>query len=207
MATREIVRGLRDQIADRIREDIYSGRLAEGKHLSEMGLAQQFGVSRGPIREALVQLAQEGVLLARPHRGVRVASPSPDSVRALIIPIRRTIESYALRLIFDDLKEADFDAWEAILRRMAAACRENDTAAAVEQDIAFHRSLLERAAQPDLLAIWSTIVARIRRHFWQVHLARRNSPIDVRADHQQLVETFRSGDKEAAIKALEAHIE
>jgi len=207
VATREIVRGLRHQIADRIREDIYSGRLAEGEHLSEMGLAQQFGVSRGPIREALVQLTQEGVLLARPHRGVRVASPSPDSVRALIIPIRRTIESYALRLIFDDLKESDFQAWDAILRRMSAACQENDTAAAVEQDIAFHRSLLERAGQPDLLAIWSTIVVRIRRHFWQVHLARRNGPIDVRADHQRLVEILRSGDKEAAIKALEAHIE
>jgi DNA-binding GntR family transcriptional regulator len=207
MATRDLVRGLRSQIADRIREDIYTGRLAEGEHLSEVSLARQFGVSRGPIREALVQLTQEGLLVAKPYSGVRVAAPSPDSVGALIIPIRRTIEIYALRVIFDDLNEADFATWDAILHRMAAACREHDVAATVEQDIAFHRSLLERADQPDLLAIWSTIVARIRGHFWRIHLARRDDPIDVRADHQQLVEIFRSGDKEAALKALEAHIE
>ena len=90
---------------------------------------------------------------------------------------------------------------------MALACSEQDTAAAVEQDIAFHRLLLERAGQPDLLAVWSTIVARIRGHFWRVHLSRRNDPIDVRADHQQLLEKFRSGDKDLAAKALEVHIE
>ncbi len=206
MITREIVRGLRSQIADGIREDILSGRLAEGERLSEQGLAQRFGVSRGPVREALVQLTQEGLLVAKPHCGVRVAAPTPDSIRALIIPIRRTIETYALRLIFDNLNGDDFATWDRILQRMAVACQQKDVAAAVEQDIAFHRSLLERAGQPDLLAIWSTIVARIRRHFWQVHLSRQNDPIDVRADHQLLVDTFRAGDKEAAVQALEAHI-
>ena len=90
---------------------------------------------------------------------------------------------------------------------MGVASQEKDIAGAVEQDIAFHRSLLERAGQPDLLAIWSTIVARIRRHFWEVHLARGNDPIDVRADHQQLIERFRSRDLEASVRALESHIE
>src|SRR5262245_43386424 len=131
MRTREIVRGLRSQIADGIREDILSGRLAEGERLSEMGLAQRFGVSRGPVREALVQLTQEGLLVAKPHCGVRVAAPTPDSVRALIIPIRRTMETYALRLIFDDLNGDDFAAWDRILQRMALACQQKDVAAAV----------------------------------------------------------------------------
>jgi DNA-binding GntR family transcriptional regulator len=203
----KIVRGLRSQIVDRIREDIISGRLAAGERLSELALAERFGVSRGPVREALVQLDQEGFVVAKPHCGVRVATPTPDSIRALIIPIRRTIEAYALRLIFDDLNEDDFRLWEAILERMATACQHKDTAAAVEQDVAFHRSLLERAGQPDLLAIWSSIVARIRGHFREVHLTRRDEPIDVHADHQQLVETFRSGDKEAAVLSLEAHIQ
>ena len=141
----EIVRGLRIQIVERIREDIMSGRLAGGERLSELALGRRFGVSRGPVREALVQLAHEGLVDCKPNCGVHVSMPVPDSIRALIIPIRRTIETFALRLIFDDLNEDDFRRWEAILKRMAKACHEMDTVAAVEQDIAFHRLLLERA--------------------------------------------------------------
>jgi GntR family transcriptional regulator, rspAB operon transcriptional repressor len=202
----EIVRGLRIQIVERIREDIMSGRLVGGARLSELALGRRFGVSRGPVREALVQLAQEGLVDCKPNCGVHVSMPVPNSIRALIVPIRRTIETFALQLIFDELNEDDFRRWEAILNRMARACQEMDTVAAVEQDIAFHRLLLERAGQPDLLAIWSTIVARVRGHFREVHLARREQPIDVHADHQQLVKAFRSGDKEAAVQTLEAHI-
>jgi GntR family transcriptional regulator, rspAB operon transcriptional repressor len=202
----EIVRGLRIQIVERIREDIMSGRLTGGQRLSELALGRRFGVSRGPIREALVQLAQEGLVDRKPNCGVHVSMPVPDSIRAVIVPIRRTIETFALQSIFDELTEDDFRRWEAILKRMAKACQEMDPGAAVEQDIAFHRLLLERAGQPDLLAIWSTIVARVRGHFRQVHLARRDQPIDVHADHQQLIEAFRSGDREVALQTLEAHI-
>jgi DNA-binding GntR family transcriptional regulator len=202
----KLVRGLRGQIVSRLRDDILSGRLAEGQHLSEAHLASSFGVSRPTIREALVQLTQEGLLVARPNCGVRVAAAAPASIREVIVPIRRTIETYALRLFFSDLTEDDFRAWETILRKMKMACQEKDRAAAVEQDIAFHRSLLERAEQPDLLAIWMTIVARIRHHFWRTHLSRQHKPIDVYADHRALVEAFRAGNREAAIKALEEHI-
>jgi DNA-binding GntR family transcriptional regulator len=89
---------------------------------------------------------------------------------------------------------------------MKLACQERDVAAAIEQDIAFHRLLLERAGQPDLLAIWVTIVARIRSHFRQVHLDRKDNPIDVYADHRVLVGTFQKCDVGAAVEALEEHI-
>jgi DNA-binding GntR family transcriptional regulator len=201
-----LIRGVRGQIANRLRDDILCGRLPQGEHLTEARLAERFGVSRGPIREALLQLTQEGLLVGKPNCGVKVAAPVPDAIRELILPIRRTIETYALRLVFNDLTEADFRAWDAVLDRMKQACREKDAATAVEQDIAFHRLLLERAGQPDLQAIWATIVARIRHHFWQVHLARRNRPIDVFADHLELMNAFRSGNKTAAVKALERHI-
>jgi DNA-binding GntR family transcriptional regulator len=65
---------------------------------------------------------------------------------------------------------------------------------------------LERAGQPDLLAIWSTLVARVRSHFQRLHRANKGRPIDVYARHKSLVEAFKSGDKDAAVRALEKHI-
>jgi len=200
-----LVRGLREQIADRIRDDILAGRLNEGERLSETKLAGRFGVSRGPVREALVQLTHEGLLIAKPNCGVRVAPTAPDSIRGLVIPIRRTIETYALRLFFDNITKDDFRTWEVILRNLKVACEQKDIAAIAEQDIAFHRSILERAGQADLLAIWSTIVARVRSHFRRSY-SRYKDLREIYAEHQAIVDTFRQGDREAAIQALESNI-
>jgi DNA-binding GntR family transcriptional regulator len=206
MSRNAIVRGVRQQIVDRLRGEILSGRLADGERLSELQLAKRFQVSRGPIREAFVQLSHEGLLVAKPNCGVRVAPSAPDSIRKLVIPIRCTIETYALERVFDDLNADDFAALDAILDPLELACRRGDWAGTVEPDIAFHRYILERAGQPDLLAIWTTIVARVRRHFQRVHRKHQDQPIDVYARHKSLVEVFKSGDKEAAVRALEKHI-
>ena len=189
-----------------MRDDILAGRLEAGERLSETKLADRFGVSRGPIREALVQLTNEGLLIGKPNCGVTVASCAPDSIRELIVPIRRTIETFALRLFFDSITEDDFRVWEEILQRMQAGLKKRDFNSSVEADIAFHRSLLVRAGQPDLLAIWQTIVARIRTHFRQSHM-RNKEPLAIYHEHRKIVDIFRKGDKEAAVEILEANIE
>jgi DNA-binding GntR family transcriptional regulator len=206
VTAKSLIRGLREQIAGQLRDDIMSGRIEPGARLSETKLAERFGVSRGPIREALVQLTNEGLLIGRPNCGVIVAPSAPDSIRELVLPIRRTIEIYALRLFFDEINEDDFRNWDEILRRIEQACRQKDTLASAEADIAFHRSLLVRAGQPDLLAIWQTIVARLRLHFRQAHMRQKDSMALYR-EHKSIVDTFRSGDKEASVKILEENIE
>jgi DNA-binding GntR family transcriptional regulator len=79
MSEAPVFRTIREQVADRIRADGLSGRLSEGTSLREQSLARQYGVSRAPIRDALLQLTQEGLLVAKPNCGVQVASPSGDS--------------------------------------------------------------------------------------------------------------------------------
>ena len=69
MSSPPVFRTIREQIADRIRADVIAGRLAEGTNLREQALAKQYGVSRAPIRDALLQLTQEGLLIAKPNCG------------------------------------------------------------------------------------------------------------------------------------------
>jgi DNA-binding GntR family transcriptional regulator len=205
MAAGELVRGLPEQIAQRLRNDILSGRLVEGERLSEMDLAERFGVSRGPVREALVQLLHEGMLVKQSNAGVKVAPAAPDSIRELLIPLRRTIETYALRVCFHELTAKDFRAWEEILQRLQFACQQRDYAGTAEQDVALHRSILVRARQPDLLAVWQTMVARIRRHFRESH-ANYADPMAIYEEHRALIDAFRTGDLEQAVQALARNI-
>jgi DNA-binding GntR family transcriptional regulator len=137
--------------------------------------------------------------------GARVAPDPPDSIRELVTPIRETLEVFALRLFVSDLREEDFAAWEEILSRMKAACEKRDYAAIAEQDMALHRSLLQRAGQEDLLAIWSVLVARVRSHF-RANNPRYADPLEIYAEHRELIDTFRRGDAEASVKALREHI-
>src|SRR5262245_3615 len=148
------IRSVREQITDRLREDILSGRFAEGERLQEGKLAERFGVSRGPIREALAQLTHEGLLETKPNCGVKVAPSDSESVRELIVPIRRLIETFALKHFFHEINEHDFVAWESILHHLKSACERKDLAAIIQFDLAFHRLILTRAGVPTLLRIW-----------------------------------------------------
>jgi GntR family transcriptional regulator, rspAB operon transcriptional repressor len=197
-------RTLGGQIAATLRRDIITGQFDAGAMLREIPLAKRFGVSRGPIRDALRELAEEGMVEPL-HRGMRVAAAAPDAIHEFVSPLRRTIECYALRLVFNRLDEGCFSTWERILATMRRACVAADEILVVEQDIAFHRSILELARQPDLLAIWSTIVARIRRHF--IEGSRRYAdPLDQYAEHVRLFEAFATRNIDNAVQALEAHI-
>ena len=199
----------REQITGRLREDVLSGRLAAGERVSEATLAERFGVSRGPIREVLLQLTSEGLFVAKPNCGVTVAPPAPEAIRELVLPIRRTIEVYALKQIFDALTPADFKVWDDLLFQMERACRQKEWQLLPQLDVAFHRHLLERADSPDLFAIWQTIVTRMRTHFWDTvcEHAERNDLDRLHGHHAELLAAFKKGPKGAAVKALERHID
>ena len=200
------VRSVREQIVDELRRDIFCSRLEPGKRLSEQELSKRFGVSRGPIREVLSMLVYEGLLISKPNCGVTVAGPPPRQVRELITPIRRTVESYALKSYFDEISPRDFTDWEEIILKMEAASRNNDYKELIGLDILFHRSLVERAGQPELLTIWQSLVSQIRGHFAEKILQFRDQLDVVTEHHRRLIEVFRRGNCRAAINALKQHI-
>src|SRR6056300_297754 len=88
---------IHEQIAGHIRADILSGAYARGTPLREQPLAKRFGVSRGPIREVLLKLTQEGLLAFEPNCGVRVSQSTSQWIQPLIVRQRIEIEVFALR--------------------------------------------------------------------------------------------------------------
>ncbi|MDR2676089.1 MAG: GntR family transcriptional regulator [Opitutaceae bacterium] len=156
-----VVRTIREQIVNHLRTEILSGGYGEGSALREQHLAKRYGVSRGPIRDALLQLTKEGLLMAEPNRGVRVKKRASKETRALFVTLRKQIETHALRRIFPDITDADVTEWETHLEQYKTVCERADIPHVLERDMEFHRSILERVGDDSLIAVWLPLITRL----------------------------------------------
>ena len=196
---------LREQLVDRLRSDVLNARFKPGQKVGQDEIAALYGVSRTPVREAIMLLRNEGLLEADPKGGVRVAGQVDESMRGFLNGLRHLVEEFALQLCLDELTDADYAALEAIVRKMKRACQKRNDVALAELDIAFHRYLVERSGRTALVAIWSLIVGGIRSYF-QVAYAAFEDRMEIHREHVEIVERFRAGDKEAAIRFYASRI-
>ena len=134
---------LAEDVADRIREEILSGGFAQGERLVEAGIAQQLGVSRGPVREAFKLLRAEGLVNEEPHRGTFVVRLTSDDVREIYdlraAPrgARRASSSRGAR------RAADLRAVRRLLDRLLQAAEDGDVAVVSQADLAFHEGVCQ----------------------------------------------------------------
>jgi DNA-binding GntR family transcriptional regulator len=163
---------LATQIADRLVDGIASGRLKPGQRLIEGELAADLGVSRIPVREALRLLESQGLLVARPHRGMRLIAFDEAWARQLY-DIRVALERVAWRNAAASFRREPqrLRRLDGIVARMREAVAAGDRAAVNRADIAFHEALCEESNSPLLLTLWRAI----RRHVLIV-FARETEP-------------------------------
>lgn len=202
MADSPIFYTIPEQIAARLCQDIFSGKLKPGQPLREKEVAEWFGVSRGPVREVFRQLTQEGILIAEPNKGVRVAYQPSPSVRPLLVELRRIIECYVLDHIFDQITDEDIARWEAVLEKIREACEKNDTAALIQYDLEFHSAIVKSHDEKDLFTIWQPIAFRML-----IHYDRLGDLMDSYREHSAIIEAIKRRDKEGALAALRTNIQ
>lgn len=202
MAAPAVFRTIREQIVEQLRNEVLTGQLNAGESLREESLARRFGVSRGPIRDALLQLSQEGLLQSRPNCGAKVAPEPSTVIQPLVIQLRQQIEVFSLQQIFPTLTAEDDRRLDENLERLRAACQSGEMTAVVDHDMAFHRWFVERADEADLLKMWLTVVTRMRlRYTRHTHL------MDSFAEHTAVVNAVHRRDQAAAVAALVANIQ
>jgi DNA-binding GntR family transcriptional regulator len=197
----KLIANLQEQVVVHLRQRIISGRLQPGTRLREELLAKEFGISRGPIRDALLTLTKEGLLTARPNAGVKVAVAPTGFKREVIVRLRRELEASALAAWFDAGDGVLLDALDANLTRYKAACRAGELDAVVELDMAFHRLLVESADDGSLVDVWLPIILRMYLRY-----SRHRSLLESHREHAGIVEAMHSGRKADAVARLRAHI-
>ena len=190
-------------IADKLRAAIGYGELKPGEQLLEADLARQLGVSRGPLREGMQRLTQEGLLVAIRNRGLFVIDMTPEDIRDMYIA-REAIERAAAR---DIVVSGDFvaagDALLAVVDKMGRAA---SAAEMSELDIEFHELLVSLSGSKHLRRMHQTVITETRMCIHSLDDSYAKS--DFREEeHRTLATAVRSGDPELTDRLMVAHMD
>lgn len=199
------ISSLRHRIAENIRRAIFEGKLKPGNRIREEEIAKQMGVSRGPVREAILVLEKEGLLLSQPYKETVVAEFSKKEVIDVLIPIRLSIELLAIRKGLPEINDEDIERLTDIVKDMKDGADRGDLIKVVDSDLAFHEYLLKMSRYVNLINIWSSIYNPIRLHFI-LQTQTFDNLDEVSSDHQELLDVIKDKDVEKVCQAMSRHI-
>jgi DNA-binding GntR family transcriptional regulator len=192
------------QVVEALRNEIIAGHYEPGERLIEATLSQELGTSRGPVREALRQLENEGLVMSVPYKGAVVLGVSDEEVQEVLIPIRLVLERYSFAHAVEVMTDADFAELGKQIWVMESAARSDDLLKVVEADLRFHDVVISSAGQPHTTQIWRTIWPRIRAYFFRYG---RTASLEAMVDeHRELLEVLQTRDEARILRQLERHI-
>ena len=191
--------------AEELRRRILAGVFPAGAQLRQDALAAELGISRIPIREALVQLEAEGLVTILPHRGAVVAALSAGEI-AELFELRAQLEPTLLRHSAPRLTAADYGELHAILDEYGAELRAQHIARWGELNTKFHMLLYRHAARPRTQSIVESLLRRCDLHT-RLQLAYTNGKERAEVEHAELVRLCERGQIDDACALLRAHVE
>ena len=190
-------------VTERLRASIVNGSLKPGSQLSEVELANSFGVSRGPVREALQRLVQEGLLLSESHRGVFIPVLTDDDVLDIYLA-RDALESAAVKtIIANDASAAASQALDQYVTEMEKAEAVGDWEAVGNCDLEFHVALVEASGSQRLRRMFSTVISETRLCLGALTAAEARA--NLVSEHRQICDLMQEGKTDQALAVLRKH--
>jgi DNA-binding GntR family transcriptional regulator len=184
-----------------LRQRILSGDLRAGQPIRQEQIAQELGVSRIPLREALKQLEAEGFVTIEPHKGAVVSTLSLAEVEELF-ELRIHLESWLLKDAIPRMREADFAQLDAIIDESRVP---DNLAHWGDINWRLHEAMYRPAGKPISLRFLKRIHDNLDRYL-RLQIALTQDWDRAHGDHQRLIELSRAGDVETAVAVLERHI-
>lgn len=198
---------LRNQVYKDIKKAIIQGKLTPGMRLIESEISAAMGVSRGPIREAILILEKEGLLLTQTHKETIVATVNDDEVKNLLNPLRIILETFVIKKIIPFITDEHIKNLENIYDDLVESCKRCKIDEIVEKDLQFHEYLISIANEPFLFSLWSSVSSRIVFHFinnGQKH--EKENFIRLIDEHKTLLNLIKEKNLTAIEEELKRHI-
>lgn len=194
--------GLVARIEAAIRQDIVTGRLGDGERLRQDHLADRFGTTAAPVREALRRLESRHLVEARPRRGVVVRPIAPEDALE-VAEMRAALEGVAIERAAAAPRAADAEAAE---RAVAKAARSRSIAEWLAANRGFHGALYRGAGRPRLLGAIEDLWLTSDRHLYRVWERVAGYADRSQGEHAAILAAYRAADSREARRLLEAHI-
>ena len=204
--TPTVKRSLADDVVDRLRDAIFHGSFKPGEALREEQLAAMLDVSRGPVREALVQLEREGLVIVRRHRGATVARLSRSDLED-VYSLRLALERLAVQRAARYATEQDFAAMEAVLTDFDIALSRGPSEKEVaELDVRFHDLIYQAARHQRLYDCWANLKAQIYIFLLSCNVVDPDFREITVKSHAALLGALRTRDEARATTEIEDHL-
>ncbi|MDE3046625.1 MAG: GntR family transcriptional regulator [Verrucomicrobiota bacterium] len=192
---------IREEAYLKLRDWILEGKLAPGAQLKDKELAQQLGVSRTPIREALLKLEDEGFVITKPNRSTQV-SPIEIKDAYPLYSIVWTLEKLALNQAYESITNDHIEKMAQANERFLKKMKNKDRLGALEADHEFHSIYIEISHNKELEKIITDIKQKLKRLDLYYFDKVKNALLSYE-EHQQIIESLRKKDLSAALKAVE----
>ena len=196
---------LREVVCETLRDAVRRGILQPGERLMEIQLAEDLGVSRTPVREAIRKLEMEGYVIMMPRRGTYVADLSIRDINE-VFEIRTSLESLASGLAAERINEDELEKLQRLLVEIGAYIKSGDMESIVRTDTEFHDLLYQASRNTRLVGI----ISNLREQLTRFRTTSMSYPGRLKAtleEHRNIVEAIAQGDEKAARKAAEHHME
>jgi len=194
-----------------VREHLLAGRWDSGEKLSELKLAEEFGVNRNPIREALLKLTSEGLLERQAGIGCRVPQWNIEAITDMY-QLREVLEGQAARLAIPRISRAELEQLAEEAGVCANFLEQGNDAQAIPADNQFHRHLVQLSGNQALVHAWETNHVRalfrndLREESTRGEAVPRRDPKIAIEAHRRIVEALRKGDPDEAEDAARQHV-
>ncbi|MCR4427233.1 MAG: GntR family transcriptional regulator [Firmicutes bacterium] len=199
----ESVKTVERSVYDSLKSAIIQARLSPGQKLVTAKIAEELGVSRMPVREAIQRLEAEGFVTVKPFRGAEVTQLSWQDIRE-IYDIRMVLEGYAMKLAMSQPLERKIEALESLLRTAKEKVASGDLAEIEEIDDKFHKILFSTCGSSRLEGLLRNLWEQCS-YFRSVAALLRRDPLRSIRQHEELIEVLRTRDVERAVEAVQAH--
>ena len=195
---------LRDVIFETLRKAIVSGDIKPGERLMEVSLADQMGVSRTPVREAIRRLEAEGLVTMTPRKGTHVSELSVKDIMD-VLEVRTVLDKLATDLAAKRMQPAQLKSLESVHKQYISCVERENMEGAVKKDVEFHDLIYAASGNPRLVAVAGSLREHIYR-FRVIYMSGSLIAENVLNEHEEILTALKEAQNNIASNLAEKHI-
>lgn len=204
-ATQVRKRTLSAVITTHLRQRVVDGSYPPGAQLNEVELAGQFQTSRGPVREAMQRLVQEGLLVSQPHRGIFVPVLTYADIADLFVARAAVERAAVIELLGHGVPAATLAALEQVIGEMSLATERDEWSAVAGADLRFHEIIVDAAHSPRLKRMFDSLAGETRLGI-NLLVASLDGRADILGQHERMLQLLSAGDRDGLLAELDRYM-